>query len=126
MRRSPVLLLVLTFLAMAKFYAHELVLGQVNLLFARARRARDRLDAEGTRRGPPALLLALAVVVKPYAVIFAPWLATRRRRGALVAMAAGLVAAAAAPGGAIRVGRQPAPARRLVADGHDDDRAEPD
>ena len=89
-RRSPVVLLVLTFLAMAKFYAHELVLGQVNLLFATLavlavvwlRKARE------TGAG---LLLALAVVVKPYAIIFLPWLATRRRRGALVAMAAGLV-----------------------------------
>ena len=33
-RRPLVLLVVITFLAMAKFYAHELVLGQVNLLFA--------------------------------------------------------------------------------------------
>src|SRR6476620_5337106 len=32
-RRPPPLLLVIAFLAMAKFYAHELVLGQVNLLF---------------------------------------------------------------------------------------------
>src|SRR4051794_15855462 len=34
LRRPAALLLVLTFVAMAKFYAHELVLGQVNLLFA--------------------------------------------------------------------------------------------
>lgn len=89
-RKSPVLLVVLTFLAMAKFYAHELVLGQVNLLFATLvvlaivwmRKSRD---------AGAGLLLALAVIVKPYAVIFAPWLATRRRHGAFLAMAAGLV-----------------------------------
>src|SRR6476620_11522003 len=34
LRRNPAVLVVITFLAMAKFYAHELVLGQVNLLFA--------------------------------------------------------------------------------------------
>src|SRR4051812_5731112 len=69
LRRPAPLLLVLTFLAMAKFYAHELVLGQVNLLFA--------VIVTGAivwmRRGQDAaagLLLALAVVVKPYAVIF--------------------------------------------------------
>ncbi|HET7694598.1 MAG TPA: glycosyltransferase family 87 protein [Vicinamibacterales bacterium] len=90
LRRPPILLLVLTFLAMAKFYAHELVLGQVNLLFA----VLAALAVVWMRRGREAgagLLLALAVVVKPYAVIFAPWLATRRRRGALLAMTAGLV-----------------------------------
>ena len=79
LRRSPVLLVVLTFLAMAKFYAHELVLGQVNLLFA----AIVTLAIVWLRNGRDAgagLLLALAVVVKPYAIIFAPWLATRRRR----------------------------------------------
>jgi len=88
-RRSPILLLVLTFLAMAKFYAHELVLGQVNLLFgvlvvlALVWMRKERDAGAGA-------LLALAVIVKPYAVIFAPWLATRRRRGALAAMAVGL------------------------------------
>jgi hypothetical protein len=90
-RRSPILLLVLTFLAMAKFYAHELVLGQVNLLFgvlvvlAVVWMRKERDAAAGA-------LLALAVIVKPYAVIFAPWLATRRRRRALAAMTIGVAA----------------------------------
>jgi hypothetical protein len=90
LRQSPILLVVLTFLAMAKFYAHELVLGQVNLLFATL----VVLAIVWMRRGRDAgagVLLALAVVVKPYAVIFAPWLATRRQRGAFLAMAAGMV-----------------------------------
>jgi hypothetical protein len=91
LKRPPVWLLVLTFLAMAKFYAHELVLGQVNLLFG----VLVVLAIVWMRRGreiPAGLLLALAVVVKPYAVIFAPWLVTRRSRAAFVAMSAGLVA----------------------------------
>jgi hypothetical protein len=90
LRRSPVLLLVLTFLAMAKFYAHELVLGQVNLLFG----VLVVLAVVWIQRGREAgagLLLALAVLVKPYALIFAPWLATRRQRGALAAMIGGLI-----------------------------------
>jgi hypothetical protein len=37
------------------------------------------------------VLLALAVVVKPYAVLFAPWLVTRRNRTAFVSMATGLL-----------------------------------
>src|SRR4051812_25812365 len=67
--RPPALLLVLTFLAMAKFYAHELVLGQVNLLFG----AIAVLAMVWLRQGRDAaagLLFALAVVVKPYGVIF--------------------------------------------------------
>ena len=74
---------------MAKFYAHELVLGQVNLLFA----VLAVLGIVWLRRGADAaagLLFALAVVVKPYAMIFAPWLATRRNRLAFAAMVAGL------------------------------------
>src|SRR4029450_12489997 len=90
LRRPAPLLLVLTFLAMAKFYAHELVLGQVNLLFG----AIAALAIVCMRQGRDAaagLLLALAVIVKPYAAIFVPWLATRKNRAAFGAMAAGLV-----------------------------------
>jgi hypothetical protein len=89
--QPPAVLVIVTFLAMAKFYAHELVLGQVNLLFAvlvvlAIVWMRNGLDAAA------GLLLALAVIVKPYAVIFLPWLATRRSRTAFAAMTAGLVA----------------------------------
>jgi hypothetical protein len=86
----PAVLVFLTFLAMAKFYAHELVLGQVNLLFA----VLVVLGIVWLRNGRDAgagLLFALAVVVKPYAVIFAPWLATRHNRTAFVTMVAGLL-----------------------------------
>lgn len=88
-RRSPVVLVVLTFLAMAKFYAHELVLGQVNLLFGTLVVLAIVWMRKNRELGA-GLLLALAVIVKPYAVIFAPWLATRRQRGAFVAMIAGV------------------------------------
>ena len=90
LRRSPVLLVVLTFLAMAKFYAHELVLGQVNFLFA-VLAVLAVVWLQKGRETAAGALLALAVVVKPYALIFAPWLATRRRRGALAAMIGGLL-----------------------------------
>jgi hypothetical protein len=87
--RPPALLLAGTFLAMAKFYAHELVLGQVNLLFG----VLAVLAIVWMRRGREAaagLLLAIAVVIKPYGAIFVPWLATRRNRTAFAAMAIGL------------------------------------
>jgi hypothetical protein len=102
-RRPPAILLVLTFLAMAKFYAHELVLGQVNLLFG----VLVALALVWMRRGreiPAGALLALAVVVKPYAAIFAPWLATRRRKEAFLAMAGGMVILLLVP--ALRYGWQ--------------------
>src|SRR5258708_9901569 len=70
-RRPPAVLLVITFLAMAKFYAHELVLGQVNLLFA----VLVVLAMVWMRRGlhaAPGLLLALAVLVNPYAPLPPP------------------------------------------------------
>jgi hypothetical protein len=90
LRRSPILLLVVTFLAMAKFYAHELILGQVNLLFA-VLAVLAVVWMRKERDAAAGAVLALAVIVKPYAVIFVPWLATRRRRGAFAAMVAGLV-----------------------------------
>ena len=90
LRRPAPLLLVLTFLAMAKFYAHELVRGQVNLLLG----VLVALAVVWLRAGRDAaagLLFALAVVIKPYAAIFAPWLATRRDRTAFATMTAALV-----------------------------------
>lgn len=89
-RRPPVVLVIVTFVAMAKFYAHELVLGQVNLLFA-VLVVLALVWMRNGKEAPAGLLLALAVVVKPYAAIFIPWLFTRRHRGALVTMAAGLM-----------------------------------
>src|SRR3954471_1186353 len=95
-RRPPALLLVLTFLAMAKFYAHELVLGQVNLLFG-VIVVLALVEMRRGREWSAGLLLALAIVVKPYAALFAPWLALRPNRTAFGAMAAGLVAALLLP-----------------------------
>jgi Glycosyltransferase family 87 len=86
----PPVLVVITFLAMAKFYAHELVLGQVNLLFA-VLAVLAIVWLRGGRDAGAGLLFALAVVVKPYALIFAPWLATRRNHTAFVTMVAGLL-----------------------------------
>jgi hypothetical protein len=86
-RRPPAVLLVFTFLAMAKFYAHELVLGQVNLLFAALAVLALVWMTKG-RDAAAGVLFALAVVVKPYAAIFAPWLAIRPRRSAFVSMVA--------------------------------------
>ncbi len=84
----------LTVAAMAKFYAHELVLGQANLLFgalcvaALGALLRGRDAAGGAGFGA-------AILVKPYAVLFVPYLlAVRRWRAAAAAALAGVAVAA--------------------------------
>jgi hypothetical protein len=81
---------------MAKFYGHELVLGQVNLLLATVALAAVHLLGRG-RPALAGLLVALAVVIKPYAVIFVPWLGAQRAVGALGAALAGLIGALLLP-----------------------------
>ena len=95
-RRSLSMLVLCTVVAMAKFYGHELVLGQVNLLLGVLITAAVRSLAL-QRETAAGLLLALAIIVKPYAVIFLPWLiATGFSRAFLTAMVA-LLAAVSAP-----------------------------
>jgi alpha-1,2-mannosyltransferase len=94
--RPPWLLATLTFVLMAKFYGHELILGQVNILFAvvvvlSVRASMDRHTAAA------GLLIALAIVIKPYAVLFVPWLLARREWRALTAAAAGVAVALVLP-----------------------------
>ncbi len=96
-RRRPVWwLAAVTLVAMAKFFGHELVLGQMNLLFAVV----VVLALAALRNGREAAagaLMALAIVVKPYAVIFMPWLLARRRVASIAAVSMGLLAALALP-----------------------------
>jgi hypothetical protein len=99
--RPPPLLVAITFVAMAKFYAHELVLGQVNLLFA-VLAVLGIVWMEERRDEAAGLALALAVVAKPYGAIFAPWLATRRRGVAFMTMMAALAVLVLLP--AVRYG----------------------
>jgi hypothetical protein len=82
--------------AMAKFYGHELVLGQINLLFGVAVLGavllmRSRRDAAA------GILVALAVVLKPYGVLFFPWFAAIGRWRAVAAGTAAMAAALVVP-----------------------------
>lgn len=95
-RRPPWMLALITFVLMAKFYGHELLLGQVNVLFAVIVIAGVHLVADG-RAGASGLLFALAVIVKPYALLFLPWLAGMRAMRALAAAAAGILGAFVLP-----------------------------
>lgn len=90
LRRPPWVLAAIVVVVMGKFFGHELVLGQVNLLFAATILAALMLLQRERLAGSVALLL-FAVVVKPYAVLFLPWIAWYRRERALAAMAVGLV-----------------------------------
>ena len=115
----------LTLVAMAKFYGHELVLGQVNVCCS-VPFSPPRAPACARGRDTPAgVLVALAVVVKPYAVIFLPWLAAIRRGQALVAGIVTIAAAIAAAGPSLRDVGNDGAARGLVADRFVFDVAEP-
>lgn len=96
-RRKPGWLLVTaTVVVMAKFYGHELVLGQVNILFATILLLAVHL-ARRDRDSGAGLLVALGVVIKPYAVIFLPWFAARGSARAAGAAGAGIALALALP-----------------------------
>jgi hypothetical protein len=88
-RRRFAVLAALTFIFMGKFYVHELVLGQVNLFFGvLVVAAIGALQVDAGAVGGS--LLGAAVLIKPYGVLFAPWLVVADRssnRRAIVAFA---------------------------------------
>ena len=85
-RRSSGLIVTVVILAMGKFYGHELVLGQVNLLFAALVALGILMLCRG-RGATASALIVTAVVVKPYAVLLLPWVAARAGRPALLTTA---------------------------------------
>ncbi len=94
-------LLVLTFLVEAKFFGHEATLGQVNalLLLLLVLMLQALLDERPIRAG---LLLGLITAIKPYGLIFVPYLILKRRFLAALAALAGMTVLAVAP--ALRYG----------------------
>ncbi len=95
-RRSTRFLVWMLILAMGKFYIREIGLGQTNILLALL--AMLALDAgRKGRERTVGLLLAAATAVKPYAILFWPWLVARRRVGAAAWFVAGLVAVVTLP-----------------------------
>ena len=88
-RRKPLRWLVLvTVISLLKFYAHELVLGQVNILFAVVATGAF-LAMKAKREAAAGALVVLAIVIKPYAVLFMPWLIARRQLPSIVSACAG-------------------------------------
>jgi hypothetical protein len=95
-RKAGWVLVGATVVIMAKFFGHELVLGQVNLLFAVLVLGAVRAATRGhsIRAG---LLVALAVVIKPYAIVFLPWFAARRDIAGITGAIWGIAVALALP-----------------------------
>jgi hypothetical protein len=74
-RRLPIATLTwVTAVLMAKFYAHELTLGQSNILLG-AVLVRVLMELDANRKALAGVLVGLALFVKPYALLFVPWLA---------------------------------------------------
>jgi Glycosyltransferase family 87 len=89
-RLSRGILLAFAIVLMAKFYAHELLLGQVNLLLG----ALLLTSLVALQAGRPLVaggLVGVAVFVKPYALILVPWLLVTQGWPA-AAIAVGIVA----------------------------------
>ena len=89
-RKTTAALVTVTVVAMGKFYARELGLGQVNLLFA-VTVAGAVLAMRRHREGLAGVLIAASLLLKPYGVILLPWLVARGRLRALGAAALGLI-----------------------------------
>ena len=95
-RRAPTWIVAAVVIVMAKFYGHELILGQVNLLFGLL----VALAILSIRRNMDAVagaLLVAAVVVKPYGVLFLPWIFLTRGFRPLASVAIGALCVLAAP-----------------------------
>jgi Glycosyltransferase family 87 len=73
-RRSERALMVVAVVLMAKFYGHELTLGQSNILLGTVL-VTALLAVKAGRSLVAGALFGLAVFVKPYAIILLPWVA---------------------------------------------------
>jgi hypothetical protein len=76
-------------IAFGNFYVQELVLGQVNILFAVVATL-ALLSIKARRELAAGILVAAAIVIKPYAILFLPWLLARRQWASIAAASAGL------------------------------------
>lgn len=83
-RRTERVLIWLTVLFMAKFYAHELTLGQTNILLGTLL-VGALLAVQIDQPYVAGVLMGTAVFVKPYALLLLPWLAFTYGAGAALA-----------------------------------------
>jgi Glycosyltransferase family 87 len=100
-RRRARPLVWLTVLVTAKFWIKELVFGQTNVLLA-VLLAAALVAARRDRRALAGALVGAAVIVKPYALLFVPWIAWTSGLSAFLAASSVLAVALVTP--AIRYG----------------------
>lgn len=97
-RRAEPVLIALVVLFMIKFYAHELTLGQTNIVLGTLL-VGGLLAAQVDQPAVAGVLMGAAAFVKPYALLLLPWLAVSygysAALAALVVLVAGLVLPAA-------------------------------
>jgi hypothetical protein len=95
-RTSTTLLVVSAIVVLAKFYARELDMGQVNLPFAVAAVAAF-LAMKHRREMLAAMLLVLTIAIKPYGALLLTSLIVRRQKAATVMAGAGVLLLLALP-----------------------------
>jgi hypothetical protein len=95
-RRSERALLWLTILFMAKFYAHELTLGQTNILLG-VLLVGSLLAVQVDQPYLAGALIGAAAFIKPYALLLLPWLGFTYGAAAALCAAAVLVAGLVLP-----------------------------
>ena len=89
-RRSERVLLWLTVLFMAKFYAHELTLGQTNILLG-VLLVGSLLAVQVDQPYLAGVLIGVAAFIKPYALLLLPWLGFTYGGGAVLCAVSVLV-----------------------------------
>ncbi|MCU0251000.1 MAG: DUF2029 domain-containing protein [Vicinamibacterales bacterium] len=95
-RRNAAFLVGITVLAMGKFYVREVGLGQSNVLLAVLVLAAVACWYRG-RDIAAGALLAAATIVKPYAILFLPYLVARRKWSGVASFGAVLIGALGLP-----------------------------
>jgi hypothetical protein len=93
---STALLAVLVIIVLGKFMARELLLGQANAVFGAVMAGSIVALSHGRERLGGALT-GVGIVLKPYAVIFLPWILLRGRIGSIGAAAVTLAVALCLP-----------------------------
>lgn len=83
-RKSTVFIVAAVLVALGKFFGRELVLGQANLLFG-ALTLWAVLAMKNGRETLAGMLVAFTIAVKPYGVLFLPWLLARKQRDSVLA-----------------------------------------
>lgn len=88
-RKDNWVLVVCTIVVLGKFYVHELVLGQVNVMFAAAIVAALVCMRNGSE-ALAGLLIVGAIVLKPHGALLLPWLGSRWRPRSIASAAIGM------------------------------------